>query len=55
MHNKLLSDLIDNGTTYANASHVFQSDYQGNIGKDRCLEMFGEQNKECIEYNKTHG
>lgn len=44
---------IDNGTTHATARHVFKSDLHGNRGKDMCLEMFGEEDEECREYNKN--
>lgn len=42
---------IDNSTTYATAQHVFKSDYNGNKGRDVCLEMFGEEDQECRDYN----
>jgi hypothetical protein len=45
---------IDDGTTYATARHVFKSDYLGNRGRDCCLEMFGEEDDECREYNKNY-
>lgn len=42
---------IDNGTITRTVSHVFKSDYSGNLGRDMCLEMFGTQDQECIDYN----
>ncbi len=53
MSDKKLFLQCDDSTVHMNASHVFQSDYLGNKGADRCLEMFGEQSDECIAYNLT--
>lgn len=44
---------IDNGTTYSTVRHMFKGDYLGNKGRDMCLEMFGEEDEECREYNRT--
>ena len=45
---------VDNGTMHMNMSHVFKGDFSGNKGKDACMEMFGEENDECVEYNKKY-
>lgn len=53
-----LRDAVDNGTAQQNVWHVFKSDFQGNIGRDCCLEMFGEEDEECKQHNAkldTHG
>lgn len=44
---------IDDSTTEATARHVFKSDFHGNKGRDCCLEVFGEEDDECREYNKA--
>ena len=51
MKKEILTDFIDNGTTTSTVGHVFKSDFQGNRGRDICLEMFGEQDEECRKYN----
>lgn len=43
--------MSDDSTVETTISHVFQSDYFGNRGRDRCMEMFGEEDEECREYN----
>ena len=47
--------MIDDSTTNITVGHVFKSDYSGNIGRDCCLEVFGEEGDECRKYNETEG
>ena len=50
-----LKDFVDDSVVEKTARHVFKSDFSGNVGRDVCLEFFGEEDDECRAYNKNHG
>lgn len=51
MNDDELAKIVDDTVVEQTASHVFKSDFQGNRGRDCCMEMFGEEDDECRKYN----